>query len=386
MKKTIFLIVFCALLCFPVNAVAVARAENEPELISAEVDGQLESLDLENLNEVYSSLENSSGVDIKTKLSRLINGEDDLSAKSIINIVLSIIKDNYKSFLTFFLSIFAIGILSSLCKEISPSGKFSSASSLASTICYIVAVSMCTALVGGIIISYKKTINSLAIFAEAIFPILVGLVAGLGANRTSLILDPIITVFATGFINLINYFLFPLVICSLVLCIISRFNSKLTFGKLKSYIDSVFKWTIGAFFTIFLGTLSIKGITASSVDKLSIRSAKYAIKNYVPVVGGYFAESYELFRSGSILVKNSLGVVGIITIFSLALGMALKLIVAQLFAKLLSGALEPIGESKISGVLGDLSGILIKLFTIIACLFFMIFVLILVIISAGNLV
>ena len=62
---------------------------------------------------------------------------------------------------------------------------------------------------------------------------------------------------------------------------------------------------------------SLQGIAVGSFDSLSIRTTKYTIKSYVPVMGGYLSDGMDLILSSTILIKNSVGLVGVLLIISL---------------------------------------------------------------------
>ena len=50
------------------------------------------------------------------------------------------------------------------------------------------------------------------------------------------------------------------------------------------------------------------GRSAAAVDGVSIRTAKYAMDNFIPIVGGMFADTVDTLVGCSLIVQNAVGV------------------------------------------------------------------------------
>lgn len=219
---------------------------------------------------------------------------------------------------------------------------------------------------------------------EIIFPLLLSLLITIGGTSVSKNFEPAVVVLTGGVIEILVYLTTTVVSIYLVLSVLGELSKAVKLNNLKIFIISTYKWTLGLIFTIFMGYLSLSGITASSSDKISIKTAKYALKSYIPLVGGYVSDSYEIFRVGSVLLKNSIGVIGVVLLFSLIVGKVLTLIVYNLGFKLASGLSEPIATNKISGFLSSLSTIFNLLIAGIVACFLMCSLTLLIIISTAN--
>ena len=120
--------------------------------------------------------------------------------------------------------------------------------------------------------------------------------------------------------------------------------------------------------------MSIQGITASAADGISIKTAKYAIKNYVPMLGGYISDGFELARAGALIVKNALGFSGIFAMSTIVLGPILMICSVQLSLKLIIGIVEPVSDGKSKQILSVASKSLSMLLTVVIGVFMMYFV------------
>ena len=104
------------------------------------------------------------------------------------------------------------------------------------------------------------------------------------------------------------------------------------------------------------------------------------------MVGGYLSEGFEIFRGGSILIKNSLGLVGVIILISIVLSPILELIVLNLTFKLAGSLSEIMGAGKIANLLTGVTRIFTYLTALIFAVFMMCFIIFLLIIMTANIV
>lgn len=59
---------------------------------------------------------------------------------------------------------------------------------------------------------------------------------------------------------------------------------------------------LGVSFTIFIAIITIYGI-GSNVDGITIRTAKYAVDNFIPIIGKFLSDAVETVVGGSAILK-----------------------------------------------------------------------------------
>jgi stage III sporulation protein AE len=142
---------------------------------------------------------------------------------------------------------------------------------------------------------------------------------------------------------------------------------------------------VGLIFTLFFAVFSIQGIAAGSFDSIGIRTTKYTIKSYIPIMGGYLSDGMDLIMASSILIKNAVGLVGILLIITTILSPLLELVIFSLLLKLVSAILQPMG-SKVSSFLGATSKSITMLSSSIIAISFMYLISVGLIMTTSNLV
>ena len=197
------------------------------------------------------------------------------------------------------------------------------------------------------------------------------LMVGLGATASVGVFQPIVAIMSTYVADIFSYIIMPLFLLSFTFGVISNLSSNIKLDKFNSFFAGLFKWAVGITFTIFFAIMAVQGISAGSFDSVSIRTTKYTIKSYVPVMGGYLSDGMDLILASSVLIKNSVGLVGILMIITTILAPILEIVIFSLVLKLISAILQPMGNDKITNFLSSTSKSVIMLSTSIIAIGFM---------------
>ena len=369
---------------------AVSESEEELEQqIEEEIGSQLGDLDfsaietyLENLTD---DVQNAFSGGFVTKVESLINGEYT-SSENFFTSLMSLLWDGLLSFLPIIASIIAISILGGMVGNLKPSTNGKSIGNIVHFVTYgVVIVFLGTTLVEMIALT-TRTLTNLKSTMDAIFPILLTLLTAVGGTVSVSLYQPAIAMLGNVFISLITYFLLPLFIFSIIFSIVGNLSNNVKLDKFVAFLQGTFKWSIGLIFTLFLGFMTIQGISAGAVDGLSIRTAKYTIKSYVPIVGGYVSDGLSIIMASSMLIKNAVGTAGLLLVLFMAISPVINLILFMLSLKFMAGIIEPIGDKKVANFVSDISKSMSMLVALIVAVSFMYMVMTGLIMCSANLI
>lgn len=393
MKKLIIIlgIVFIfSLPLFSYSGVAYADTSEEEliDQIEESVNGQLEDLDLSGLESILNNLNKEqsemfgSGTFIE-KLQSILSGEFTDNAGSVWEAILGLIFDELLNFLPLIATIIAVAILSGMIGDLRGANSKSIAD-ITHFVCYgviiILVVSACTS----ILTLTSNTLQGLKNQIDVAFPILLTILTAIGGTSSVGVYQPAVALFSGTIMQIFTLVLMPLFIFSLVFTVISNLSSSVKLEKFSSFFNSLFKWITGAVFTIFMGFLIIQGITAGSLDTVSIRTAKYAIRSYIPILGGYLSEGFNVIMASSILIKNAIGASGLLLMFSSVIVPVVEIVLLMLCLKLTAGILEPLTDSRISNFISGVAKSLIMPIVLIIGVAFMYLIFMGLIICTGN--
>ena len=306
----------------PNTTYAVSESEDVEELeqqIEEEIGSQLGDLDfsaietyLENLTD---DVQNAFSGGFVTKVESLINGEYT-SSENFFTSVLSLLWDGLLSFLPIIASIIAISILGGMVGNLKPSTNGKSIGNIVHFVTYgVVIVFLGTTLVEMIALT-TRTLTNLKSTMDAIFPILLTLLTAVGGTVSVSLYQPAIAMLGNVFISLITYFLLPLFIFSIIFSIVGNLSNNVKLDKFVAFLQGTFKWSIGLIFTLFLGFMTIQGISAGAVDGLSIRTAKYTIKVMCQLLVDMFQTGFQLLWHPVCSLKTQLAQQGFYLCFS----------------------------------------------------------------------
>lgn len=393
MKKLIIILGIVFIFSMPLfsySGVAYADTSEEEliDQIEESVNGQLEDLDLSGLESILNNLnkEQSEMFGFGTfieKLQSILSGEFSDNAGSVWEAILGLIFDELLNFLPLIATIIAVAILSGMIGDLRGANSKSIAD-ITHFVCYgviiILVVSACTS----ILTLTSNTLQGLKNQIDVAFPILLTILTAIGGTSSVSVYQPAVALFSGTIMQIFTLVLMPLFIFSLVFTVISNLSSSVKLEKFSSFFNSLFKWITGAVFTIFMGFLIIQGITAGSLDTVSIRTAKYAIRSYIPILGGYLSEGFNVIMASSILIKNAIGASGLLLMFSSVIVPVVEIVLLMLCLKLTAGILEPLTDSRISNFISGVAKSLIMPIVLIIGVAFMYLIFMGLIICTGN--
>ena len=231
---------------------------------------------------------------------------------------------------------------------------------------YILIIAIVMGNFSGLILSIKETIINLVGFMNSLVPLLVTLMIYTGNIATSSLLEPIILFIITFISNIIINLIIPIVSIISALAIVSKLSDKVQIGKLSKFMKSSIIWFLGVMLTIFVGVISLEGTLASSVDGITAKTAKAAVSSMIPVVGKILGDSVDSVLGCGLVLKNALGVVGVIIVIGICAMPIIKLAILTIMYNISAAIIEPLADEKIVKLLSEF-GDIFKLLLGIMC-------------------
>mgnify|MGYP001179513558 FL=1 len=230
----------------------------------------------------------------------------------------------------------------------------------------------------------KSAISSMVHFMLALIPLVLTLLGTMGNFASMAMFHPLI-IFLVHFIGTIVYtVIFPLLFFSVVLGIVSSYAEQYPLTNLAKLLRNVSISALGIFLTVFLGVVSVQGAATAVTDGVTIRTAKYVTGNFVPVIGGLFAEAADTVVGASLLVKNAVGMTGVIILLFICAFPALKILALAFIYSFTGAVMQPLGDSPIINCLETIGKGMITIFAAMATVGLMFFIALTIMITAGN--
>ncbi|PAV29099.1 stage III sporulation protein AE [Virgibacillus profundi] len=234
-------------------------------------------------------------------------------------------------------------------------------------------------------VSYaKEAIDTMSSFMIALLPLILGLMATFGNVISVSFFHPIILFLIPFSGVLISQFILPLLFLSALLLIVSSLSDNYKVTHLANLFKTVALGTLGVFLTIFLGVMSVQGAASAIQDGVAMKTAKFITGNFIPIVGRTFTDAADTILSASLLLKNAVGIVGLIVIVFFALFPAIKIFAIAIIYKIAAAVLQPIGDGPVITTLNTISKYIVYILACLLAVSFMFLLAIVIIVVASN--
>ena len=294
-------------------------------------------------------------MNISDTLNSAIIGKVDNN--KILKKILKIFGKEIVSSLKTIIAVLTIVLIHSIIKAVADNLETSNISKTIYYAQYILIVTIVMSNFSDLILSITNTIHNLVGFMNSLVPLLITLMIYTGNIATSSLLEPIILFIIEFIANIVVTLILPAVSIITALIIVTKLSDKVQIGKLAKFLKSSIVWFLGIMLTVFVGVVSLEGTLASSVDGITAKTAKATVSSMIPVVGKILGDSVDSVLGCGLVLKNALGVVGVIIIIGICALPLIKLSILTIMYSLSSAIIEPLADEKIVKLLEDFSDI-----------------------------
>ena len=356
MRKGLFfiLIVLIMIVC-QCKEMKVAYADDEEENIDETVTELLDGLDTSGYDSFIAYLNENEGSTInetiKEMLRDIISGNIDYNFDYFKNIIIKLILGEIGNLIPELLAILLIALLYSILHNLNSGFMQKNVQKIVYIACFGFIVITLGSIVYKSIKRATDTFELLEKFSDLCFPVLMTVISAMGGTASQAVYQPFILAFGSVLLKMIRLVIMPLFYVTFVFGIVGNLSDELKMNKISSSIKSVAEWIMGISFGLFITLLTAEGITGASIDGLASRGAKFALSGYVPIVGNYIKEGFDIVVASCIVIKNALGLCSVVLILVAVIAPIIRVAVIIMLLKLTAGVLEPMTDQKFSSLL-----------------------------------
>lgn len=201
----------------------------------------------------------------------------------------------------------------------------------------------------------KETVQELSAYGKLLLPVMTTAMASQGGVTGATAIYVGTAVFDAVLSTLISKLMLPMVYIYLALTVGKGALGDTLLGKLQNLTKWLVTWCLKVILYIFTGYITVSGVISGTTDQTALKATKLAISGMVPVVGGILSDASEAVLVGAGLVKNSVGIYGMLAIIAIAIGPFLQIGLQYILLKLTGGICELFGSKQLSGTVSDIS-------------------------------
>jgi len=277
-----------------------------------------------------------------------------------------------------------LAVLCVLLQNLQNSFEQSGISMLAYGVCFIfLSVITLTAFYNAITLA-RDTVGNMVSFMEALLPLLISLLAGVGALTSAALFTPLMLFVVSAVSVIVKNVVLPFLVITSVLECVNYLSEKYRLSNLTNLFKQAGMIVLGFTMVVFIGIITIQGVAGSVADGITLRTAKYATATFIPVVGKMFADTVEVVMGASLLLKNAVGIFGVMAVLTICAFPLIKLLSLIAVIKISGALVQPMGDERMAKCLDAMGNNLLLVFGAVMTVALMFFLAITMIIGAGS--
>jgi stage III sporulation protein AE len=232
--------------------------------------------------------------------------------------------------------------------------------------CYLVLIIMA---VGGFLLAMdvcRGVIDRLVDFMQAMLPVLITLLVGVGAVTTAGLFHPVLVVSVQFIAGFVRDVILPVVLCAACIDLVSRTFTRFKLTALSDLLRQGAVVVTGLLLSVFVGVVSVYGAAGSVFDGAAIKAAKFATSTFIPFLGKLLADAVEVVIGSSLVLKNVIGVVGALGVVAYTVFPLLKVLALVIIFRVAGALVQPLGAGQLVGSLNSAANSIV-LMMVMAC-------------------
>lgn len=275
----------------------------------------------------------------------LISGEKKFSVeqigKDLKDTVFNEIHDNIETFT----GLISIAVIAAVFTNFSYAFQSTQIAETGFYVAYLLLFSVLTASFIAAANLASNTISSILEFMKALVPAYFLSVAFASSAGTSMVFYQVALFLITFVDVLLIRVIIPLINIYLVISMANNLSKDDMLSKLTDLISTVIGWSLKTLLGLVIGFNAIQGLILPVADNIK-RSALTKFAGAIPGVGGVFGSVAESVIGAGVLLKNAIGVAGVIVIITICAIPIIKLAVTTLIYRVSGAAVQPISDKR----------------------------------------
>ncbi len=346
----------------------------EEELLREQEKSQealLEGLELGEMQEAVNELLGEENFSVREALERILSGEELFSMDFLLVTGKNFLYDHLLADREVLFQVVLLVILAALFANFTNVFSGSQAGETSFYLVYMLLLALLIHSFGSLSADLSKSLEDLTAFMQALMPSYFLAVTAASGAATAMVFYEMVL----GVIFLIQTLLLNAVIPGIqayvIIQLINYLHKEDFLSKLADLLKTVLEWTLKTITAVVIGMELIQNMISPALDSLK-RDALGKTAAAIPGIGNVIDGATEVALGTAVLIRNCLGVTGIVVLVILGLPPIIKLAMTVLAYKLLAALLQPVSDKRMTGCLwamGEGCRLLLKVLITVELLF-----------------
>lgn len=155
-----------------------------------------------------------------------------------------------------------------------------------------------------------------------------------------------VAVLAVGLIQVaVIRLILPAIQFYMVVLLLNQLSSEEIFSRLARLLETVISWGLKSLLGVVVGLQTVQCLVTPAVDALK-NSALSRLVSVIPGIGSVLGAAVETVAGSAVVIKNAVGVAGILALLMLCLAPLVKLVACVLLFRVICAAIQPVCEKR----------------------------------------
>lgn len=200
-----------------------------------------------------------------------------------------------------------------------------------------------------------RTVTELSEYGKMLVPVMTAALAAQGGTGSAAALYTATAFFDAVLSCCISDVLIPGIYIFLTVAVVNAAVGDALMKKMKDFVKWLLSWGLKLILYAFTGYVSITGVVSGTADQTALKAAKVTFGSMIPVVGSIISDASETILVGAAVVKNSVGVYGMLALVAIVIGPFLKIGLQYLLLKLTAAVCGIFCDKTVTGLMDDFS-------------------------------
>lgn len=329
-----FLLVLFLIMGFPQRAAAAENFDSE-------------NLDYSDIQAVIDDLSETTGTfQFGDYVKGFVTGEKELSFSQIGNDLINTLNNELSNNKNTLIRLISIAVIAAVFTNFSNMFKSSQVAETGFYVTYLLLFAILTASFFTASALASKVLSQLLTFMKVLVPTYFLTIAFSTGSRTSILFYESTLVLITIVDVVLIRIILPAIHVYFILALANNFSREDLLSKFSELLETIIRWTLKTLMGAVIGFNVIQGLIVPAVDSVKKTVWMKALGS-MPGVGNAFGAVTETVLGAGVLIKNAVGVAGIVVIVIICAVPLLKLAIYALIYKFGAAVVQPISDKRI---------------------------------------
>lgn len=345
--KSIWGIIFISvMLAFLLQESTFANdVENREETVKEEI---LDQLDDREMNQVLEDIFPEENLNFKDTVLSVLSGEQKMSAELLWRLAKDQLTGAFTKSRENLIHILVIAIIAAIFHNFSSVLKSKQICEISFYILYLLLIALCLKSFGLVLEWVSAGIGHLTMFMSAFGPIYFLAVSIAKGSVTAVAFYHLVLFFIYLIEILIVSVLLPVIHIYIMVKVLDFLSSQEYLSKLAELIEIIVSWSLKTLLACVVGVNVVQGMISPAIDTVK-RSALTRTAEAIPGVGDALGGVAEVVLGTAVLVKNGIGITGLIICLALCIVPLAQTAMIALMYKLAAALIQPVSDRRVVG-------------------------------------